>query len=483
MRVIVALNINGLWGFCHKNRYSIQDASYMIQDTDISGRILYRESCILHLVSCILQGSIALTICRRTRDNAAFMAEFFHVVTADELIQRLSRFDRLSPEQIPLDASLHRILSKEIAAVEDLPEGARSTVDGYAVRAEDTFGASDSIPALLNLAPSIPMGVMPDFALKAGEAAPIPTGGFLPQGADAVVMVEYTNLAGTDAIEISRPVTLRTNVLEKGEDARAGETLLAPGSRLRAGEIGFLAALGITTVDVYRQPRVAVISSGDEVVPIDRKPRLGQIRDANGHAISALIRASGAEPLLFDIVPDEAALLGKALRSALAQADVVTLSGGSSVGTRDLMVEVVSGLPGVEMIAHGVAIRPGKPTLLSGCGGKAIIGLPGHPVSALIIAQVFLAPFLLYLQGGRLEKGPFGNRTQAVLGTSIHSTIGLEEYIRVRLEDRPDGIVAAHPVFGKSGMLSTMVKAGGIITIPMNAEGLFNGQTVQVTQL
>jgi molybdopterin molybdotransferase len=410
------------------------------------------------------------------------MAEFFHVVTADELIQRLSRFDRLPSEQIPLDASLDRILSKEIVAVEDLPEGARSTVDGYAVRAEDTFGASDSIPALLNLAAAIPMGVMPNFTLKAGEAAPIPTGGFLPRGADAVVMVEYTNSAGADAIEISRPVTLRTNVLEKGEDAKAGETLLLPGSSLRPPEIGFLAALGIAGIDVYRQPRVAVISSGDEVVPIDCKPRLGQIRDANGYAISALIRASGAEPIPFDIVPDDAALIGKTLRDALAQADVVTLSGGSSVGIRDLMVEVVSGLPGVEVLAHGVAIRPGKPTLLAACGGKAIIGLPGHPVSALIIAQVFLSPFLRYLQGSQLEKGPLGHRTQAVLSTSIHSTIGLEEYIRVRLEERADGTLAAFPVFGKSGMLSTMVKAEGIITIPMNAEGFSAGQPVQVTR-
>lgn len=411
------------------------------------------------------------------------MAEFFRVISADELIQRLGRFKRLSSEQIPLDASLNRILSKEIKAIEDLPEGARSTVDGYAVRAEDTFGASDSIPALLTLAPAISMGIMPEFILKSGEAAPIPTGGFLPKGADAVVMVEYTNQAGSEAIEVSRPVTLRTNVLEKGEDAKAGEALLPPGSRLRAQEIGFLAALGITSVEVYRKPRVAVISSGDEVIPIERKPRLGQIRDANGHAISALIRFFGAEPVLFDIVPDDAALLGKTLRDALDQADVVTLSGGSSVGVRDLMVDVVSGLPGVELIAHGVTIRPGKPTLLADCRGKAILGLPGHPVSALIIAQVFLAPFLQYIQGGSLEKGPLGNRLQAVLATSVHSTIGLEEYIRVRLEAKADGTIAAHPVFGKSGMLSTMVRAGGIITIPMNTEGFFNGQTVQVTLL
>jgi molybdopterin molybdotransferase len=426
---------------------------------------------------------IALTVCWPARDNAGPMAEFFHVVSADQFIQTLGRFARLSSERVALDASLNRILAEEIVAHEDLPEGPRSTVDGFAVKAEDTFGASDSIPALLSLLAPISMGVMPDFALKAGEAAPIPTGGFLPKGADAVVMVEYTNAAGADAIEVSRPVTLRTNVLEKGEDAKAGEALLAPGKILRAPEIGFLAALGITTVSVNRQPRVAVISSGDEVVPMERKPGPGQIRDANGHSISALIRFCGAESVCYDIVPDDAAALTRTLKKALDENDVVTLSGGSSVGTRDLMVEVVSGLPGVEVIIHGVSIRPGKPTLLASHSEKTILGLPGHPVSALVVAQVFLAPFLRYLQGANLEKGPLGNRSSAVLGTSVHSTIGLEEYVRVRIEEAGDGTRTAHPVFGKSGMLSTMVKAAGIFTIPMNVEGFSKGEAVQVVQM
>lgn len=411
------------------------------------------------------------------------MAEFFHVISADEFAHKLARFDRLASERIPLDASLHRVLSEGVFAAENLPEGARSTVDGFAVRAEDTFGASDSIPALLSLGAAIPMGVMPDFTLNPGEAAPIPTGGFLPRGADAVVMVEYTNQAGTDAIEISRPVTLRTNVLEKGEDAKAGEALIAQGQTMRPQEIGFLAALGIAEVKVYRQPRVAVISSGDEVVPMERKPKLGQIRDANSHSLAALIRGCGAEPIGFDIVPDDAVRMGTALRDAMSQADVVTISGGSSVGTRDLMVDVVSSLPGVDVVAHGVAIRPGKPTLLASQREKAIFGLPGHPVSALVVAQVFLAPFLQYLRGGKLQKGPLGYRTKAVLNTSVNSTIGLEEYVRVRLEEARDQTYVASPVFGKSGMLSTMVKADGMITIPMNAEGFSKGETVPVTRL
>lgn len=409
------------------------------------------------------------------------LPEFFHVVTADHLIQLLGGFDRLSAEHAPIDAALHRILYKDILATEDLPEQARSTVDGYAVHAEDTFGASDSIPALLNCTDSVRMGVIPDFAIQAGQAAQIPTGGFLPRGADAVVMIEYSNAAGADSIEITRPVTARANVLERGEDAITGESLLRAGKFLRPQEVGFLAALGITEVDVYRQPRVAVISTGDEVVPIDRKPKPGQIRDANGHSISALIRSFGATPILLPIVPDNAKTLYEALEQGLAQADIAVLSGGSSVGARDLMVEVASRLPGVEIMAHGVAIRPGKPALLANQKGKAIFGLPGHPVSALVVAQVFLAPFLRYIQGGELEKGPLGRRKKAELGASIHSTIGLEEFVRVRIECAVEMDIA-YPVFGKSGMLSTMVKADGMILIPMNVEGYSKGEIVDLIE-
>lgn len=410
------------------------------------------------------------------------MTEFFHVITADRFLELLGRFPRLAGETIPLDDALGRVLSRDLACPEDLPEGARSTVDGYAVRARETFGASDSLPALLSLAPPVVMGELPRFRLGAGEAAPIPTGGFLPPGADAVVMVEYTNAAEAGSIEVTRPVTQRTNVLEKGEDARSGETLLEAGKELRPQELGFLAALGVTEVPVYGRPRVGVISSGDEIVPMERKPRPGQVRDANGHAISALVRDSGGLPALFDIVPDEARRLDRTLGDALAGADVVVLSGGSSVGARDLMMETVSRLPEVEILAHGIAIRPGKPTLLALQKGKAIVGLPGHPVSALVIAQIFLAPFLRYLQGARLVKGPAGHRLQAELSTGVHSTIGLEEYVRVRLERSDGGTTVAHPVFGKSGMLSTMVRADGILQIPMNAEGIPRGALVEVTQ-
>jgi molybdopterin molybdotransferase len=411
------------------------------------------------------------------------LTEFLHVITTDQFIELLRRFKRPASERVALDFSLDRSLAEDGIAPENLPERARSTVDGYAVCAEDTFGASDSIPALLEVAGAVEMGTIPDFSIRSGQAAQIPTGGFLPAGADAVIMVEYTNPAGRNNIEITRPLTVRTNVLEKGEDVKSGDVIVTAGRTLRPCEIGLLAALGITEVSVYRRPRVAVISTGDEVVPIECTPEPGQIRDANAHSISALIRAAGGEAIGFKIIPDNAVKLRMALEQGLAQADLVVLSGGSSVGTRDLMVEVAAGLPEAEVLAHGVSIRPGKPTLLASQQGKAIIGLPGHPVSALMVAQIFLTPFLKYLQGSELKKGPLGQRVKAVLAVSIHSTIGLEEYVRVRLVAGTDSGWYAHPVFGKSGMLSTMVKAGGVVVVPMHVEGLAKGELVEVIQI
>jgi len=408
------------------------------------------------------------------------VTEFFHVITADQFIDRLAGFPRLGGETVQLDEAAGRVLVSDIAAREDLPEGARSTVDGYAVRAADTFGASESIPALLELARPVLMGVIPDFELLPGQAAPILTGGFLPKGSDAVVMVEYSNAAGMGAVEISHPVTLRTNVVDKGEDARAGEPQLRAGKKLRPQEIGFLAALGYPEVEVRRMPKVAIISSGDEVIPVEKKPLPGQIRDANGRSVAALVRAAGGVPVPFGIVTDSAEMLDKTLREALASADVVTISGGSSVGARDLMASSVAAMPGAEILAHGVTIKPGKPTLLGRRDDKAIFGLPGHPVSALVIAQIFLAPFLEYLQGAPLKKGPIGHEVRAALAVSLHSEIGLEEYIRVRIEEAEDGTCAAYPVLGKSGMLSTLTRADGVVRVPVNAEGLSRGETVTV---
>jgi len=234
---------------------------------------------------------------------------------------------------------------------------------------------------------------------------------------------------------------------------------------------------------VFRRARVAVISTGDEIVEVEQKPGPGRIRDANGHSVAALVQACGAGATRLPIVPDDESALAHTIENALEDYDVVVLSGGSSVGMRDLVVDVLARLPDIEILAHGVAIRPGKPALFARCNGKAIVDLPGHPVSALIVGQVFLAPLLHYLQGAPLERGPLGQRVTGRLATSMHSTIGLEEYVRVRLVRNGEGECEVHPVFGKSSMLSTLGRADGLLVVPPESEGLSAGQSVEVILL
>jgi molybdopterin molybdotransferase len=406
------------------------------------------------------------------------LPEFLKVVTPEQVFEALAGFGRLPVETVSLDNALHRVCGADIVSPEDLPPLPRAAMDGYAVRAADTFGASDSIPALLDVAGAVAMGELSGITIGRNQAAAIPTGGFLPQGADAVVMMEYTVFAGEGAIEVSRPVTAGENVLGRAEDVARGECVIPAGKRLLPQEIGLLAGLGITQVAVYRRPRAAVISTGDEIVPITDTPPPGRIRDTNTHSLAALVRAAGGEAETFAIVPDDPALLRTALEAALAF-DIIVLSGGSSVGERDHMVNVVASLPGTVVHAHGIAISPGKPTLIASIGGKPVFGLPGHPVSALVVAQVFLAPFIRYLEGEALRRGPLGVRVRAVLTVSVSSAQGREEYIRVKIEDR-QGRPTARPVLGKSGMLSTLVKADGFFVIPIHAEGIPAGEAVDV---
>ncbi len=406
------------------------------------------------------------------------MPEFFKVVAPEQVFAVLAGFGRTAVETVGIADALGRTCAAAITAPEDLPPWPRATMDGYAVRAADTFGASESIPALFEVAGAVAMGELPGIAVGGNQAAAIPTGGFLPQDADAVVMAEYTNPAGSGAIEITRPVTAGENVLARAEDVTRGETVIPAGKRLLPQEIGLLAGLGVTTVPVYRRPKVALLSTGDEIVEVTSAPPPGQIRDINSHSLAALVTASGGEVQRFGIVPDDPELLRAALEKALAY-DLVILSGGSSVGERDHMATVVASLPGAAIHAHGVAISPGKPTLVASASGKPIFGLPGHPVSALVVAQVFLAPFLRFLAGEELKREPAGERRRAVLASSVHSVQGREEYVRVKIE-QGQGRWIAQPVFGKSGSLSTLVKADGFCVVPLHAEGIPEGTTVDV---
>jgi molybdopterin molybdotransferase len=379
-------------------------------------------------------------------------------------------------EEVPLTAAVGRVLAKPVRAQEDVPPYTRSTVDGYAVRAEDTFGATEALPALLDLVEDIRMGAVPQKRLAPGQASRIATGGMLPPGADAVVMVEHTEELDATSFAVLRPVAPGENVIRAGEDVAAGEELLPANSRLRPADIGALAALGITEVPVWRRPRVAVLSTGDEVVPPEQTPAPGQIRDSNSYSLGAAAQEAGGEAVYLGLVRDEYRAVLDGVRRGLEVADVVVLSGGSSVGVRDVAAQVLTDLGPPGVLVHGVALRPGKPVLIALCQGKPVFGLPGHPVSALVTFDLFVRPAIHRLLG--LKERPRAG-VRARLTRNLASAAGREDHVRVRLVETAEGF-AAEPVLGKSGLLSTLVRADGTIVIPPAREGLRAGEEVEV---
>ncbi|AEB10638.1 molybdopterin molybdotransferase MoeA [Desulfobacca acetoxidans] len=407
------------------------------------------------------------------------MIEFFRLKTIPEVLEITRRFMPLKVELIPLAKAYNRVLAESITALEDVPEFSRSTMDGYAVRAQDTFGASPGSPALLEVVGEVGMGEEPRVPLGPGQAQRLATGGMLPMDADAVVMLEYTQELADRTLEVYRTVAPLENVVQRGEDVPAGTTLLHTGVRLRPQDIGLLAALGVIEVKVYQKPRVAIIASGDEITSIDVPLQMGQMRDANSYALAGQVAAMGGEPQLLGIVPDRLELLIEKMAVGLAETDLVLLSGGSSVGTRDLAIAAIRSFPQAEVLVHGVAISPGKPTILARIGSQPIFGLPGHPVSAMVIMEVMVRPLLTCLAGESQVRKDWGRTIKAVLSRNLASTIGREDFIRVRLCPA-GGNMWAEPVLGKSGLISTMVKADGWIRIPLNTEGLEKGEEVEV---
>jgi molybdopterin molybdotransferase len=350
-------------------------------------------------------------------------------------------------------------------------------VDGYAVRAADTFGASASLPAYLSVAGEVLMGTLTTLSLDRGQAALVHTGGMIPAGADAVVMVEDTQVARPDEIEVLKPAAPGQNVLQLGEDVQPGEIVLQRGARLRAQELGGLMALGFTRVAVVRRPRVAILSTGDEVVAPEADPLPGQVRDVNTTTLSALVELGGGEPVFYGILPDRREALEAAARRAHAECDVVLITAGSSVSTRDITSEIIIALGAPGVLAHGVALRPGKPTILAVCSGKPVIGLPGNPVSALVVAGLFVTPLLRRLLGVQAPR--LIPRVTARLVTNIPSESGREDYVPVRVTGT-EGDFAAEPVFGKSNLIFTLVRADGLVRVPAEASGLPAGITVEV---
>ncbi|MDY0019219.1 MAG: molybdopterin molybdotransferase MoeA [Anaerolineae bacterium] len=379
-------------------------------------------------------------------------------------------------EWIDVQDALGRILAEDITAPHPLPHFARSTMDGYAARAADTVGATESLPAYLRVIGELPMGRAPELRIGAGEAALIHTGGALPEGADAVVILERTQEAGSYEIEVLRAVAPGENVIPVGEDVRTGDSVLKAGCRLRPQELGGLAALGITHVHVARRPRVALISTGDELVPPEVMPGLNQVRDLNSTAIGALVEEQGGIPLRYGIIRDDAEVLYTAASRGMAEADMVIITAGSSLSVRDMTADVIGrlGKPGV--LVHGVPLKPGKPTILAVCDGKPVFGLPGNPVSALNTARIFVVPTLWYLQGAEPSRRGV---VHARLAENVPAASGREFFASVRLEERADGVWAV-PVFGESNLIFTLVRGVGVVHVPLGATGLPQGAEVDV---
>lgn len=404
------------------------------------------------------------------------MKDFFQVLDIQSVLALKESFEPVEAQTVGLDDALGRILAQEVVAEDDIPGFDRATMDGYAVAASTTFGASEGNPAYLTVAGSIKMGQRPDFTLLAGQAARIATGGMLPQGADSVIMVEHTDMLDESTIEVYRSVAPGQHVVAADDDAAKGQTVLTPGCRLRPQELGILAACGLKTIDVHRRPRVGIISTGDEVVPVHVLPQRGQIRDVNAHTLSGLVRQAGGEPIRMGIVADRYQDLLDRCQEALRTADMVLISGGSSVGTRDLTVDVLSAIPDTRILVHGVSISPGKPTILARCGQKAFWGLPGHVTSAMVVFTVLVQPFLQRI-GGFKPSAPL--RIKARLTRNLASAQGRVDYVRVRL-NQIGGEWTAEPVLGASGLIRTMVEAHGLIAIDLNSEGLDKDSLVDV---
>ena len=405
---------------------------------------------------------------------------FFKVLTPQEALRLLLAVEPVGSETIRSVQGRGRVLAADLQSAVDLPHFHRAAMDGYAVISKDTFGASQSLPAYLKLAGVVEMGKEATQLLTKGEAMRISTGGMMPPGADAVVMVEYTDETDGGMVEIHRGVSPWQNVIQIGDDIKRGELVFAKGRRLRAHDLGALTGVGISSVAVYKRPRIALISTGDEIVDVEVDPRPGQVRNINQHSLAGLIEEVGGELKDWGVVRDDRAQLTQAIGEALAWSDLVLLSGGSSMGAKDIALETILSFPDAEFIFHGISIAPGKPTIFARACGKPILGLPGYPVSALVIFDLFGAPMLRRLGGENLAALQNFTRTlRAKLKTNIASQIGREDYVRVTLE--PDGgQFIATPLPSKSGAIFTLVKADGMVRIELNQDGLEQGEEVDV---
>jgi len=408
------------------------------------------------------------------------MSYFFKVKSLEEVMALTGEFSPVESEKIPVSEAFSRVLARDLVAKQDMPGFKRATMDGYAVVASSTFGVSEFSPAWLDIAGTILMGDIPDFILQSGQAVKISTGGMLPDGADSVVMVEYTELIDDTSVEIYKSVAPLQHVIDASEDFAKEETVLSKGTFIRPQEEGLAAGLGFSQIETYKIPKVGIISTGDEIIPIEEEPVPGKIRDINSYTLSGFIREAHAEPVCYGIIKDDLAALKKAVAKALKETDMVLISGGSSVGTRDFTIDVLSALPDTDILVHGMSVSPGKPTILAKSGRKPVWGLPGQVVSAMVVLKIVVIPFLNKLKG--LETRDRTIRIPAKLTRNVSSAQGRRDFIRVELAKKGN-LLLAKPVLGKSGLIRTMIHADGLLEIGDHVEGLEKDTMVDIILL
>lgn len=392
-----------------------------------------------------------------------------------KLIENFKDF-KCEVEEIEILEAEARILSEDIHSKLNVPHFRRSTVDGYAVISKDTYGASESLPMFLEVLGEVEMGKAADMKVTTDKAVYVPTGGMIPEGADAVVMVEYVEKLDDTNITISRPAVLKENIIDVGDDIKENQKILSKGIRLRPQDIGVLSSIGVYKVKVFKMPSISIISTGDEVIDPKEELQLGKVKDINTYTLSAMAREIGLNIVERRVVKDNKELLKNTLKECIEKSDMVMLSGGSSVGTKDITKIVINemGEPGV--FVHGVAMKPGKPTILAKVYNKPLFGLPGQPASAMIAFKVFVEYFIKNIFNLDEYEDRF---VEASMTTNIHSAPGKETYQMVYLE-KEDGEYKARPVYGKSGMITLMSKAKGYVKIDEDKEGIKEGEKIRV---
>ena len=407
------------------------------------------------------------------------MSNFLKVTPIEEALEIIDKhvIPSLRSVNIKTINSVSRTVSKPITSSANLPNFTRSSMDGYAVRAIDTYGASQSQPSYLNLVSEIKMGTVTKTKLQTGETARIFTGSMVPESADAVVMIEYTESIESSLIEIIKPVAPGENIIQIGEDIKINEAVFSAGHVIRPQDIGGLLALGITHVPVFQRPKIGIISTGDELISPELEPAKGQVRDINTYTISALVQKYAGEPITFGINKDRFEIQLETAEKALSNCSMVIISAGSSTSSRDLTSRVISRLGEPGILMHGLAHKPGKPSIIGSAKGKLVFGLPGNPVSAMIIFELLVSRAIKNMLGSVSQ---IISPPKAILTKDIPSTNGREEHVPVKLFNSQSGNLMADPIFGKSNLIYTLIKSDGIVVVPINKSGIYSGDIVDV---